>query len=77
MISYPQLLEKILELIVVKLLSIVGYDDPWNSKSTNKVFPHEVLYLGLCYSCQRFYFHLLHEIINSDDQEFYLLFTRR
>ena len=75
-VPYSQLLAKIPKLIAVKLSSIVEDDDLWNSKSTNKVFPHEVLYLGLRYNCQRLYFHSLREIINSDDEEFYLLLTR-
>ena len=70
-ILYPQLLAKIPKLVAVKLSSIVRDDDSWNSKLTNEVFPHEVLYLGLRYNCQRLCFHPFCEIIDGNKYEFY------
>ena len=77
MVLYPQFSAEISEFSVVKLLPIVRDDDARDSKPANKILPHEVLYLRLCYHCKRFYFHPLRKIINSNDQKLYLFLTTR
>ena len=67
MIFDPQLLIEISELATVKLSSIVRDNHARNPESTDDVLLDEVLYLGFCDYYQRFCFHPLHEIINSDD----------
>ena len=67
MIFDPQLLIEISELATVKLSSIVRDNHPRNPESTDVVLLDEVLYLGFCDYYQRFCFHPLHEIINSDE----------
>ena len=62
MIFDPQLLIEISKLATVKPSFVVRDNHPQNPESTD-----EVLYLGFCDYYQRFCFHPLHEIINSDD----------
>ena len=67
MIFDPQLFTEISELVTVKLSFVVRDNHPQNLKPTDDIFPDKVLYLGLCDYCQRFCFHPLLEIINSND----------
>jgi len=77
MVLYPQVSTEISEFSVVKLSLIVKDDDARDSKLANKILPHEVLYLHLCYDCKRFCFHPLRKIINSNDQKLYMFLSTR
>lgn len=67
MIFDPQLLIEISELVTVKLSFVIRDNHPRNPEPLDDVLPDEVLYLGFCDYCQRFCFHPLCEIINSDN----------
>ena len=71
MVLYSQLFAKIPKLVAIKLSSIVGDDNPWNSKPADKFFLDEVLYFGLCYNYLRLYFRPFCEIIDGNKYEFY------
>ena len=66
-IPNPQILTEIPELVAVKLSSVVRNNHPRDPESTNNISLDKVLYFGFCDYCQRFCFHPLHEIINSDN----------
>ena len=57
---------KIFEFVIIKLLSVIRDDDPWNAEPTNDVSLDETLDFCLRDSCKGFRLDPLGKIINCN-----------
>ena len=72
-----QLLAEVSEGVVVKLLAIVGDEDPGNSKAANDVLPNEVSDIFLCDSSQRFHLNPFSKVVDPNNKELELPYNGR
>ena len=77
MVFDPQLLAKVFECVVVKLVSIVRGKDSKDFEATNDVLPHEVSDVLLSDYGQEFYFDLFNEAVDSYDEELELQYCHK
>ena len=63
---------KFSEILVIKLLTIVGDDSVWQTKSVNNEFLNKVFHLAFSNLRQRFGFYPFGKIVDSDHYEFFL-----
>ena len=73
----PQLLAKISECFIIKLLSTIKDKDFRDPKATDNAFPDEASYVLLGDRVQRFCFNLFGEVIVSHEKELELPYCRR
>ena len=58
--------------IIVESFGIVRDKNLENPELADDVFPYEIFSISFCDYGEKFHFYSLSEVINGDDQEFYL-----